>query len=156
MCVCILLRCLGSEDTRRGIRSPGYELLDICQLPCRCCKSNLCPLDEQAVLFTTELFLQAQPHPVSCDAGDTAQTLGKLGEWALSPAPLRFFSLNTYASTHFPIFPPRFPHLRAHSTPACREPLLNMCAICQGKHVIHATQACIPQPRARGFCLHLP
>lgn len=66
----------GLRIPEEGIRSPGCELLDICELPCGCCKSNLGPLDEQAVLFTTELFLQAQPHPVSCDAGDSAQTLG--------------------------------------------------------------------------------
>jgi hypothetical protein len=37
---------------------PGPGVIDSCELPCGCLELNLGPLEEQAVLLTSEPFLQ--------------------------------------------------------------------------------------------------
>jgi hypothetical protein len=43
-----------------GVRFPGVAVADICELPCGCWKLNMDSLEEQTVLLTIELSLQAE------------------------------------------------------------------------------------------------
>lgn len=47
--------------SKEGIRSPGTRVTDGYELPYGFCLLNLCPLEEQPVLFTTEPHRQPLP-----------------------------------------------------------------------------------------------
>lgn len=44
--------------SRRGCGSPGTRVIDSCESPRGCWESNLCPMEEQPMLLTTESSLQ--------------------------------------------------------------------------------------------------
>ena len=50
--------CLMPAEVRRGIRSPGTGVTDGWEPPCGCRELNSGPLEEQAMLLTSEPSLQ--------------------------------------------------------------------------------------------------
>ena len=44
---------------KEGVESPGVKVIDSCELPCGCWELNQDLLEEQPVILTAELFLQA-------------------------------------------------------------------------------------------------
>lgn len=58
-CVCVSIHtCLMPVEASRDNQIPGTGVLDCREPSCRCWESNLSPLEEQSVLFTSELSLQ--------------------------------------------------------------------------------------------------
>jgi hypothetical protein len=55
--MCLYASWMPSED-RRGHWSPWSGVVDGCEPPCGCQESNLGPLQEQQLLFTTKPSLQ--------------------------------------------------------------------------------------------------
>ena len=58
VCLCTMCVQCPQGQTRILVRSPGTRGRDGCEPPCGCLKLSLCPLPDQSVLLTAELFLQ--------------------------------------------------------------------------------------------------
>lgn len=58
MVICASQPCVMPSEAREGIRSPGTEIRDSCELPCGILESNLDPFDKQLVLLIAEPSLQ--------------------------------------------------------------------------------------------------
>lgn len=57
MYVCVPQACTMNQKSEKGIRYPGTEVTDSCELPDGCWEANLGPLPEQQLLLTAKPFL---------------------------------------------------------------------------------------------------
>lgn len=57
MYVCVPQACTMNQKSEKGIRYPGTEVTDSCELPDGCWEVNLGPLPEQQLLLTAKPFL---------------------------------------------------------------------------------------------------